>query len=371
MIEHMIFKGTERLDAKAINITAESCGAELNAFTDKETTCFYARFPSDQKRVVITLLSEILAAPAFREEELKKEKEVVAEEIRSNEEDPETLAVNLLFQAVYGDAPMGRPVLGNGDSLLRINRELLRHFYHTHYSSADRVVVGVGDIEHEELHQLLMEGEPPAPVRQPSGVSSLPSLSPKVLFRTRRELSQVYVCLARLAFPYSDPRRYALMVLNTALGGGVSSRLFHRLREDEGLVYSIGSFVEMYQDSGLLGIYFVAESSKFKKCLTVLREELKRLRQEHLSNEEFNRALTMTKSAIVLGAESSINRMLRLARSYLFLKKVMSVEETIAGYERVTQEEITSLITELIPDDQFYAGIVGPVKENEVEPLFD
>lgn len=375
LIEHMIFKGTERLDAKTINILAESCGAELNGFTDKESTCFYARFPSEQKKSVIGLVGEILSAPAFREQELQKEKGVVAEEIRSNEEDPESVAVNLLFQAVYGENSMGKPTLGTMESITRLERTFLTDFYHKYYTSPNMVVVGVGDIEDEELNGLLplCFAPPGSPVEaKPEGKYKRSAvMPPQVIVQTRQEISQSYVCLARLAFPYADPRRYALSVLNTILGGGVSSRLFQRLREDEGLVYSIGSFVELYQDSGLLGVYFVAESSKLNRCVAVLKDELSRLRKQQISPEEFNRALTMTRSAIVLSAESSINRMLRLARSYLSLKKVVSVDETVALYNKVSRDEVVALVDELLRDDRFYAGVVGPIKENEVKNLLE
>lgn len=366
LIEHMIFKGTERLDAKAINVAAETHGAELNGFTDKEGTCFYGRVPAEQVEPVTQLLVEILSAPAFREAELVKEKQVVQEEIRSSEEDPESCAINLLFEAIYGESPLGRPVIGTTKSIAGITSDDLRRFYQAHYGAG--CAVAVGDIEHERLMAMLARyapkdghtpgSQPPVRLERFRGLS-----------HTRKEISQVYVCLARPAFSYTDQRRYALSVLNAVLGGGVSSRLFQRLREEEGLVYSIGSFTELYEDSGVLGIYFIAEGSKMARCVAVLREELVRLRQERIGNEEFERARTMVKSAVVLGLESSISRMLRLARSYLILGRVLSVEEVLAAYNRLSREAVEQLIDDLLGEDRFYAGVVGPVSQSEVERI--
>lgn len=367
LIEHMIFKGTEQMDARAINVMAESCGAELNAFTDKEATCFYARAPADKLKEVTGLLTEILGKPAFFESELQKEKEVVTEEIRSNEEDPESCAINLLLQALYGASPLGKPVVGTFNSVASINRQQLHNFYHQNYGTQSAIAVAVGDVEHQQVVELLARlnrdnCQTPTRVR-----STL--MAPQTLVRTRRELSQVFVCLAKPAFSFADQRRYALSVLNTALGGGVSSRLFQRLREEEGLVYSIGSFVELYEDAGLLGIYFIAEKRKLPRCVTALKDELARLRKERINREELERSLTMTRSALILGSESSINRMMRIARSYLMLGRVTTLEEAIEVYNRLKLDEVAQLVDELLSDDRFYAGVVGPVQEREIRQL--
>ncbi|MGQ9708196.1 MAG: M16 family metallopeptidase [bacterium] len=364
LIEHMVFKGTQTMDARSINIFAESNGAELNGFTDKELTCFYSRVPSDHTEPMLGLMREILGGPAFAETELKKEREVVAEEIRMNEADPEASAVNLLLKAVYGDAPLGKPVVGTVDSIARVSSQDLLRFYQAQYGGAGAVVVAVGDIEHNQLVRILNTIDQRGGQnlnRQRSGMMPV-----RVLSQTRKDISQVYVCLARPAFAYNDPRRYALSVLNTALGGGVSSRLFQRLREDEGLVYSIGSFVELYEDCGLLGIYFVAEQRKLARCIAVLKEELARLRQAGIDAEEFERARNMTKSAVLLGIEGSTSRMLRLARGYLMLGRVIGIDEVVNAYNALGVDEVMELVEELFGEDRFYAGVVGPLSEKEI-----
>lgn len=368
LIEHMVFKGTQEMNAQAINIAAETHGAELNAFTDREATCFYGRFPGDRRRPVAALLTGIVSAPLFAPAELAKEKQVVADEIRTADEDPDSTAVNLLLQAAFGDGPLGLPVAGTVDSVSRISDTDLRSFYNSFYGSGCCVVAAVGDVNHEEVVELAA-----AHLDRPArcAVNRIPAafMPPRALMQTRSDLTLVYVCLSRPAFAYGDERRYALSVLNTALGGGVSSRLFQRLREDEALVYSVSSFTELFADTGLLGIYFVTDCRKLGRCLAVLKEELLRLLQERIKPDEFERALNMTRSSVLLSLESPTNRMLRLARTWLLLGRVISVDETLAGFDRLTREEVSDLVEELLAPDGFHVGAVGPEGEDALAEL--
>jgi predicted Zn-dependent peptidase len=369
MIEHMVFKGTEQKDAIAINIAAESHGAELNAFTDKESTCFYGRFPGDQARPVTALLNEIVTTPAFRGSELEKEKQVVTEEIRTAAEDPDTCAVNLMLAAAFGDHPMGRQIAGTLASVQGLSDALVSGHYRRQYGPGCAVAVAVGDVGHQamvdELAPLLGHHAECVPVQRTEPEPARSGLQTQ----TRKDLSQVYVCMARPALRYADPRRHALFVLNTALGGGVSSRLFQRLREREALVYSVASFTESYEDSGLLGIYFVTDRRKLERCLAVLAEELSRLRADRLSPEEFERARNMTKSSVLLALESPTSRMMRLARTWQMLGRVVTVDETIDAFNRLTREQVAGLIDELLSQDFGYAGVVGPLTAAEFPGL--
>ncbi len=369
LIEHMVFKGTPDLSARAISTRAESLGAELNAFTGKELTCFYGRFPGDQQVPVTSLLAEIVTRPAFAEAELAKEKEVVAEEIRSTDEDPDSKASNLMLAALYPEQPMGAPVVGSLDSVSRMKAGGLRSLYRERYNSGTGVAIAVGDVMHEELCQALAEKTSTwqpgsAPGRKPAVCSE-----PHVLAETRQELSQVYMCLARPAFPYPDPRRYALSILNTAFGGGISSRLFQRLREDEGLVYSVSSFVELHGDSGILGVYFVADRKKLERCVTVLEQEISLLRRDRLSREEFERARNMTKSSVLLGLESSTSRMVRLAQTHHMLGRLVTVDETLAAYNRLKLDEVNELVDELLDTGGYHVGAVGPIDSEELKKV--
>jgi predicted Zn-dependent peptidase len=371
MIEHMVFRGTPDKDVIAINIAAESHGAELNAFTDKETTCFYGRFPGDQFEPVTALMAETISGPAFRAEELVKEKEVVSEEIRSSQEDPDSLAMNLLYRALYGDHGMGRQIAGTLDSVNGLSDTDLRDFYAGSYGPACGVAVAVGDVEHEQLTAALASLLDSRQACRPVKRTTATGQPERVLAETKKELSQVYLCLARPALSYADPRRHALAVLNMAVGGGVSSRLFQRLREQEALVYSVGSFAEQYSDSGLLGVYLVTDHRKLVRCMAVLREELARLRRDRLSDEEFERARNMTKSSVLLALESPSTRMMRLARTWQMLGRVVSVDETVEAYNRLKPADVEQLLDELLVGDFGYCGAAGPLSEDAVREALD
>jgi predicted Zn-dependent peptidase len=366
MIEHMVFRGTRDKDVFAINIAAETHGAELNAFTDKEATCFYGRFPGDQFGPVTALMAETVNGPAFRAEELVKEKQVVSEEIRTSREDPDSIGLNLLFRAAYGDQGMGRNILGTMDSVNGLSEADLHGRYSGCYGPACGVAVAVGDVEHERLASALASLlETRAECRPPKRPAVARS-EPGVLVETRSELSQVYLYLAKPALAYADPRRRALTVLNMAVGGGVSSRLFQRLREQEALVYSVGSFAERYSDSGLLGVYLVTDHRKLARCVGVLREELARLRRDRLTDEEFERARNMTKSTVLLSLESASSRMMRLARAWQLLGRVVTVDDTVEAYNRLTRADVENLLDELLASDFEYCSAVGPLSEPAV-----
>ncbi|UCG43855.1 MAG: insulinase family protein [candidate division WOR-3 bacterium] len=366
LVEHMIFQGNDERNAKAISIAAESLGADLNAFTDKEMTCFYGRFPSDEQVKVTKLLGDILAAPGFGEPELAKEKRVIGEEIRTINEDPDATASSLMFRAHYGEHPMGSQVIGTQTSVAGIDRQWLKRFYDERYHAGTGVAVAVGDVRPEEIADALGQaladraGSGPGPQRSDSQPNAGAVLSEK-----RNELSQVYVCLCWAAFRYSDERRHALSVLNTAFGGGVSSRLFQRLREDEGLVYSVSSFVELFQDSGLLGVYFVTDRRKLERCLETLGTEINRLRTGWLQKEEFERARSMTKSSVLLGLEGPTARMMRMARTHHMLGRLVTVDETLAAYNRLDLDGTNALVEEIFDRQKPTLGAVGPIGAEE------
>jgi predicted Zn-dependent peptidase len=367
--EHMVFKGTAELSAREISLRSESLGAELNAFTDKELTVFYGRGPGDTRRATAELLAEIVARPAFAPAELAKEQAVIAEEIRSTDEDPDSRTLNLTFEAVFPAGPMGWPVAGTLASVAAFDAATLDRLYPRRYHCGSGLVVATGDIDHDELVATIADrlGRP-APAGLPPRAPAVAG-PPAVLSSRRDELSQVYICLAWPTFGYDDERRFALSVLNNTLGGGVSSRLFQRLREDEGLVYSISSFTEHYADTGLLAVYFVADRRRLERCLAILDEELARLRRELVSCEEFDRALCMTRSSVLLALESPTNRMLRMARTRHLLGRVITTDETLAAYNRLTLDSVNAMVGTVFAGTRPRVGGVGPLTTDELSRL--
>lgn len=368
LVEHMVFKGTAELDARMIAVEAENRGAELNAFTDKEMTVFHGRFPGELQVEVTDLLARIVAAPAFDPAELAKEQGVVIEEIRSAEDDPGSKAFNLLTETCWPDTPMGWSIAGTPETVARADSASLRRLYASRYGCATGVAVATGAVDHEALCRVLEDRLGSGRTARLPARPAEPLAGPAIRVKERPELSQVYACLALPAFPYPDPRRHALSVLNTALGGGVSSRLFQRLREQEGLVYSVSSFTELFEDSGLLGVFFVAERARLERCLTVLGEELDRVRRDRFDAEEFERARTMSRSSVMIGLESPVGRMLRMARTHHLLGRVVPVEETLDAYARLELGDVNRLAGELLTDG-FRIGAVGPVAAEDFRSL--
>jgi len=243
----------------------------------------------------------------------------------------------------------------------------LRNLYGQRYNTGSCIAVAVGDVEHETIAAALsgpLAGWRPA---EKLGRAAPEPAGPACRVQNRPDLSQVYVCLGLPAFRYVDERRYALTVLNTAYGGGLSSRLFQRLREEEGLVYSVSSFAEMYEDSGLVGVYFIADRKKLERCIRVLREETVKLRRGRLRSDEFDRARNITRSSLVLSLEGSSNRMLRLARNRHLLGSVAPVDETIDRFDRLKLDDVNDLVDAVFADRQFYAGAVGPLEQADLE----
>jgi len=264
---------------------------------------------------------------------------------------------------------MGIPIAGTLESVAAMEPAPLRESFVSRYHAGTSVAVAVGDVRHDELVEALsrrLSGwtDGSGPARQPARIAP-----PALHVETRPDLSQVYICLARPAFAYPDPRRYALSVMNSIVGGGLSSRLFQRLREDEGLVYSVSSFAELYEDTGLLGIYFVTDRRKLERCLDVMREELALLRRDRLHEDEFERARNMTKSAVLLGLESPTSRMLRMAKTHHMLGRLVTVDETLDAYNRLELEDANRMLDLVFGSGEFHVGAVGPISADELRRL--
>ncbi|MEO0093099.1 MAG: insulinase family protein, partial [candidate division WOR-3 bacterium] len=247
----------------------------------------------------------------------------------------------------------------------------LHSFYEQNYKKGSKVVVGVGEVKHNELCET-MESALRGLIASNSANSRQAPLpkTPTYKIETRKELTQVYVAMAKPVFSFQDERRYALSVLNTALGGGLSSRLFQRLREEEGLVYTIASFVDLFFDSGILAVYFVTDYSKLVKVITTVLEEITKLQKEKFSRNEFETACNLTKSSILLGLENPTSRMMRLAKNELLLGRIITVDETLSAYNRLTLDEVNDLIEMVLPDKRFFISCVGPLQEKDLQPFF-
>jgi predicted Zn-dependent peptidase len=386
LTEHMLFKGTARKSAAEISRTIEAIGGMINGFTHKEATGIYVRFLSEHFDLVSGLVLEMLNEPQFAPQELAKEREVVAEEIKSAREDPEDEAVDLLFRAFYGDHPLGFPVSGEVDTIAQVSAARLHDYYNRNYVRDRTLVAAVGDVDHARLEARFGNGLFPGPAHMGTplrGVSPFTEcgmgnaerrtkpvrIAPNLKVRERREISQVFVGIGKPTIAFPDPRRCALAVMNAAFGAATSSRLFRRLREDEGLVYSISSFAELFTDTGVFGVFLATDKKKLGKTLKVLEQEWNRLVSDNFTPEEFETSRNYTKGAMILSLESFSTRMMRLAQSQLMLNRVVTVEEKIRALNALTRDDMAALLQELGRFEDYYAGAVGPVKEAELKNL--
>ncbi len=367
LIEHMFFKGTHKRSAKELSYYIESLGGMMDGFTARETTGVFSRFTSDHLRAVIELLGDILSQPKFDGQDFLKEKEVIYEEIKSIEENPEDMALELLLKAIYAPHPLSFPVTGSETTIRNLSREAMVEYYQQRYSLDRVLVVAVGDIRAEEIHAGIQTN-----LHLRSGTNGSPRIppqpqGPRLETQFRSDLSQVYIGLGKPILAYTDERRYALSLLNTALGGGLSSRLFQRLREEEGLVYSVNSFLELAEDSGLLGIFFITDKQKVTRAFNAIFEEIEKLRNDKLTPRELEIARNLTTGSLLLSLENPTSRMMRWARLELILGTLVGIEESLERYNAVTADEVNRLIDDIFTDRPFSMSSVGPLPENELE----
>ena len=351
-IEHMVFKGTRRRRGYLINQRMESVGGYLNAFTTKEHTCFYARGLDEHLGRALETTVDLVTQPTFPDREIEKEKDVVVEEIKMYEDAPEDHVFDLYEAAMYPDHPLGRPVIGTPETVRSFSRDDLAGYVGRHYVP-DRLVVSVaGHVRHEDVvrrvERLLDEFErAPNPAERAPAEDYAPTQQ-----LTERPIQQAHLVVGTRAFGALDPRRTTLSVLNTILGGGMSSRLNQNIREKYGWCYSVYSFVNVQADSGDLGIYIGTDAGRIDRSRTLIERELTKLAETPVSARMLERAKHQLKGSIVLGLESMSNRMQRLGRVELTYGRIVPVDEVVAEIDAVTSEDVRSVAEALFSPDR-------------------
>ncbi len=351
-IEHMVFKGTRRRRGHHINQRMESVGGYLNAFTTKEHTCFYARGLDEHLGRGLETVLDLVVQPTLPAREIEKEKDVVIEEIKMYEDAPEDHVFDLYEEAMYPGHPLGRPVIGTPQTVRSFTRDDLARYVGRHFSP-DRLVVSVaGHARHEDVvrhvERLLEELD-----RAPSPAERTPSTAYASVERTvERPIQQAHLVVGTRAFGALDERRTTLSVLNTILGGGMSSRLNQNIREKYGWCYSVYSFVNVQVDSGDVGVYIGTDASRLDRSRALIERELRKLAESPVSARMLERAKHQLKGSIVLGLESMSNRMQRLGRVELTYGGVVPVDEVVAEIDAVTVEGVREVAEELFAPDR-------------------
>jgi predicted Zn-dependent peptidase len=345
-LEHLLFKGTETRSALDIAEAFDAVGGDLNAFTAKEYTCYYARVLDRDLDLAVDHLADMLQHSVIRSRDLDGERQVILEEINMHEDSPEDLVHDIFTETLWPDHPLGRPVLGTIATIGAATRGSVRRFYKRHYVPGNFVVAVAGNVRHEDVLSLLstrMETGRPLPDGDAStwnlraGGRPPPASGARVV--RRRKTEQAHICLGTNGLARSDPDRFAFLVVNTALGGGMSSRLFQEIRERRGLAYSVYSYHSQYTEAGLFTAYAGTTPARAEQVIALLRRELDDVASGGLTEEEFERARGHVKGSLVLSLEDPGGRMSRLGKSEIAHGEILSVSQTLARIERVTLDD--------------------------------
>ncbi|MGD2154715.1 MAG: pitrilysin family protein [Gemmatimonadales bacterium] len=360
LLEHMVFKGTEGRTARQIALEIEGIGGTLDAYTSREHTACYAKVLDQDLPIAVDVLAGLIFRPLLREEDLETERRVILEEIAGIEDAPEELIFDLHARSAWGTHPYGNPVLGTAETAGAITLDDLHDLWRKAYRPSACVVAAAGNLEHEALLELVTRHFPQT--REPTEVADVPEPAPTVPQERHleRDSVQAHICLGAPTFPRSDPRRYAAILVSTALGGGMSSRLFQRVREELGLAYTIYTFQSFYARGGLAGVYVATRPDAAGRAVEEVRDELDLLSGAGLSSEELQAVKNQTKGQVVLSLESSSARLQRLAAVALYDEPYQSVDEICARIDRVGEQEVAELCWKYYAPDHQTVIRLGP-----------
>jgi predicted Zn-dependent peptidase len=364
-LEHLLFKGTPRRSAIEISEELDGMGAAANAATGKESTHLFARFLDEHTEQAFGLLAEMLTRPTLPADEVDSEREVILEEIAMYEDEPQDRVHDVLAEAIFGDHPLGRRVLGSSDVIASVPVPAIRAYHDDRYTQGNVVVAAAGHLDHEQiialardhLQQLPSVGKPTDGSAQGRG-NGAPAKDQRLLFYPK-ETEQYHVCFGGPGIARSDDRRFALLVLDAAFGGSSSSRLFREIREKRGLAYAVGSYIDQFVDDGAVAMYVGTRADNVGEACEIIGRELARLRDEGIEGEELDRAKEHVKGRIVLGLESTAARMTRCARSILYDIPLLSLDDLLARIDGVGAEEVADLARTFYDPASLSAACIG------------
>jgi predicted Zn-dependent peptidase len=369
-IEHLLFKGTQSYSALEIAEIFDGLGGELNAATSREHTLVYARIPDHHLETAMDVMGEMVFVPTFAE--LDAERDVVLEEIAMYEDAPQELVHDLIADAVFGDHPLGRPVIGTADVISSIPRESIARYHEEMYAPGNIVVAAAGNIEHDRIVELVvrtLDARRAATDAQPYVRPPLVQAPPPQLRFQRKDTEQYHVCLAAPGISRSDRRRFAVSLLDAILGGSASSRLFQEIREKRGMAYAVYSFVSQYTDTGQIGVYLGTREDNLADALAITGEQIADIAAGNLPERELQRAKENLKGRILLSMESTSTRMNRLGKSLITDSELLSLDRVVAEIDAVEADSVAELAAALLAPDRLSAACIGPSEERFVAAL--
>lgn len=359
-IEHMLFKGTKSRSAQEIAVEMDAIGAQLNAFTSKECTCFYAKFMDEHIEKAADVLSDMVKNSAFDPAEIEKEKGVVIEEINMVEDMPEDVVMEMLSSTFFGDDPYGKPILGTRESVRSFTDTGIRDYMKRHYDSKNTIVAVAGNFDEQELSELVEQYFDAEPTTESAAAYPVAKVPTGVRAAVRdMDIEQCHLALALPSVSPLDELYYPQMVLNNALGGSMSSRLFQKIREDRGLAYSVYSFNSAYKDMGTFGVYAGTGGNQGEEVLKLILDELDDVRAHSISQEEFVRSKEQLKGSYILANESVGARMNSIGKNLLLHDRLRTEEEVVQSIESVTYEQVSRFAAEYLVNDNLAGAFVG------------
>lgn len=361
-LEHLVFKGTARRSTSDIAQIIDILGGDVDAFTGKEYTSFYAHVLDEQVDAALDLLTDIVVSPRFSDKDLEAERSVILEEIKMVEDTPDDLVHEIFVTAFWPDHPLGRPILGTEETVNRLRREQILAHYRETFHPANLIFCASGNIRPEQIVPYLEKAFPAD--ERPSMQRGWPAPSPNqhVRLREKRELEQVHLCLGSRGFAQQGNERYAAALFNAILGGGMSSRLFQRIREKEGLVYTVMSYHNGYLNGGYEAVYAACAPRNLRRVLSLTLDEMRNIKQRGATPDELSAAKLHLKGSILLSLESTISRMSGMARQEYYFGRQFTPDEIIRQIDAVTLEDIQGVAQTIVDPDSLSLTLLGNLK---------
>jgi predicted Zn-dependent peptidase len=363
-IEHMIFKGTRQRSAFQIAKEFDSIGGHTNAFTTMENTCYHAKVMDTHTGTMVDILSDIFLNSVFDPGEIEKERPVILQEIRMIDESPDEYVHLLSGKNFWGENPLGRSILGSPENIIRFDADLIKTYFHRLYQPERIIISTAGNVEHTDIVDRV--GPLFESIKPGNGITErITPQSRSIVDLNHRDLEQVHICLGAPGLSITDPRRYAYSLLNTILGGNMSSRLFQEIREKRGLAYTVYAFITSHVDTGMLGIYLAVDPTRAIEATDLVLNEIHKLSAEPVTASELGGAVEYTKGSLLLASESNDNQMVRSAQNEIHFNRIIRLPEVIKKIESVTASEILALSKSLFKNDRMSLTLLGPVKDKK------
>jgi predicted Zn-dependent peptidase len=358
-VEHMLFKGTRSRSAQHIAREMDSIGGNLDAFTGKETICFNVKSLADHVPIALDVLSDLVLNPIFASNDIERERGVILEEIKIDEDNPDVLVHELFTQSFWHDHPLGKPILGTTKTVAGLDQKSLFDYHGDRFRGGNMIFSAAGNLEHDEFVEAVAAKFSMLPAGETLNELSAPEATARILLRNKKSLEQVQICLGVPSPRVADENRYATLILNTVLGGGMSSRLFQTIREERGMAYSIYSDLGPMRDTGTLCVYAGTSASKVIEVIDLILAEFSKLKQTPLPEEELKRAKDQIKGNILMGMESSNSRMANLARQQMYFQKFITVDKIIARIDEVDAALVQTMAQRLFDPERIAVTLLG------------